>query len=127
MSLFAQVDSETLNIYYNYYSSAPKPPHVNDHCVDVPIPHDVDYTVAQAVKNSDGSISIQNDPVRLTEKQWNAVREERNRLLAACDWTQLPDAPVANQTAWTTYRNLLRMIPDTQTDPTNITWPEAPQ
>ena len=126
MSLWAQVDSETLAIYYNYYSSAPKPPHINENCVDVPIPPDVDYTCAKAVKAADGTISIVADPDRLREKQWAQVREQRNMMLTNCDWTQLPDAPVTNKNAWLAYRTALRNIPDTQSDPANITWPEMP-
>lgn len=126
MSLFAQVDSETLAIYYNYYSSAPTPPHVNDHCVDVPIPHDVDYTCSKAAKADDGSISIVADPVRVADKQWAQVRAQRDELLRASDWTQLSDAPVADKTVWVTYRSKLRQVPETQTDPFNIVWPEAP-
>jgi len=56
--------------------------------------------------------------------QWTRVRRDRNRLLADCDWTQLPDTPV-DATVWTTYRQLLRDI-TTQSDPFNIVWPTKP-
>jgi hypothetical protein len=56
--------------------------------------------------------------------QWVVVRAERNALLAACDWTQLPDAPV-DAAAWATYRQALRDI-TTQSDPFNIAWPALP-
>lgn len=58
------------------------------------------------------------------EQQWADVRRERNARLAACDWTQLPDAPV-DKAVWATYRQALRDIP-TQIDPFNISWPEEP-
>ena len=63
-----------------------------------------------------------------TEHQWASVREKRNFLLAECDWTQLPDAPLANtQTAeWATYRQDLRDITG-QENPFSITWPEKPE
>ena len=59
--------------------------------------------------------------------QWANVRSERNAKLAACDWTQLPDAPLSNieMQQWATYRQALRDI-TTQTDPFNITWPQEP-
>jgi len=57
--------------------------------------------------------------------QWRAVRAERNKLLARCDWTQLPDAPVDAAT-WAVYRQALRDI-TTQADPFNIAWPTAPK
>lgn len=65
------------------------------------------------------------DPEAATEKteaQWIIIRAERNKLLADCDWTQLPDAS-ADAAAWAVYRQALRDIA-TQTDPFNIVWPE---
>ena len=60
-----------------------------------------------------------------TESQWSKVRSQRDTLLAACDWTQLPDVALSNKTEWATYRQKLRDITD-QTNPYNIIWPEAP-
>ena len=64
------------------------------------------------------------DPPKDYDAQWAIVRADRNAKLAACDWTQLPDAPV-DQAAWATYRQELRDI-TTQSDPFNIVWPEVP-
>ena len=58
------------------------------------------------------------------EAQWSNVRADRNKRLADCDWTQLPDAPV-DATAWAAYRQALRDMTD-QPDPFNITWPKEP-
>ena len=55
--------------------------------------------------------------------QWGVVRAERNKLLADCDWTQLPDAS-ADAAAWATYRQALRDI-TSQANPFNIVWPEG--
>jgi len=63
-------------------------------------------------------------PQDLDELQWALVRAERNALLAACDWTQLPDAPV-DSAEWATHRQALRDI-TTQADPFNIEWPVEP-
>jgi hypothetical protein len=60
-----------------------------------------------------------------TQDQANTVRTERNQLLAECDWTQLPDAPVDVQ-AWAVYRQELRNVPDQPTFPWNVTWPTKP-
>ena len=62
--------------------------------------------------------------VTATEQQWTSVRADRNARLAACDWTQLADAPV-DAADWTGYRQDLRDV-TTQTDPFNIVWPTAP-
>lgn len=56
--------------------------------------------------------------------QWAVVRTARNSKLAACDWTQLPDAPV-DAAVWATYRQALRDV-TTQNDPFNIVWPTPP-
>ena len=39
-----------------------------------------------------------------------SLRRDRNRLLAESDWTVLPDSPIADKTAWQTYRQELRDI-----------------
>lgn len=53
------------------------------------------------------------------------IRAQRNALLAACDWTQVADAPV-DQAAWAVYRQELRDIPDQAGFPTDVVWPVAP-
>ena len=62
-----------------------------------------------------------------TDAQWASVRAERNQRLAACDWTQLADAPLADaeKADWAAYRQALRDLPSTQTDPFDIVWPTA--
>tara|TARA_Y100000361_G_scaffold1988_1_gene1677 strand:+ start:1569 stop:1934 length:366 start_codon:yes stop_codon:yes gene_type:complete len=44
------------------------------------------------------------EPMRL-------LRFERNKLLAACDWTQSRDLTLSNDDAWKTYRQALRDLP----------------
>lgn len=60
-------------------------------------------------------------------QQWAIIRTGRNKRLADCDWTQLPDAPLSNieMQQWAAYRQALRDI-TTQTDPFAIVWPETP-
>ena len=53
------------------------------------------------------------------------VRQQRNQLLSACDWTQLPDAPVP-AAPWAAYRQELRDVTAQAGFPWEITWPEAP-
>lgn len=54
------------------------------------------------------------------------IRARRNALLAASDWTQLPDAPV-DQTAWAAYRQALRDITEQEGFPANVIWPTQPE
>ena len=76
--------------------------------------HTFDYDIKQWVD------------LRTAGTEWPLVRAERNKLLAASDWTQLPDVPIATKEAWATYRQALRDITN-QPDPFNIVWPEPPQ
>jgi len=50
-------------------------------------------------------------PHEITVMRW--LREERNRLLAESDWTQMPDAPLDERArqAWREYRQALRDLP----------------
>jgi hypothetical protein len=55
------------------------------------------------------------------------LRVERNARLAASDWTQIPGA-CKTAAAWESYRQALRDLPATITDPTQpIEWPEPPK
>jgi hypothetical protein len=59
------------------------------------------------------------------DEQGKNIRAERNRRLAECDWTQLPDAPV-DKSVWSAYRQELRDITNQPGFPWEITWPEKP-
>lgn len=50
-------------------------------------------------------------------------RRQRDRLLAASDWTQLPDSPLTSEvrSAWASYRQALRDLDMSGTD-----WPAQP-
>ena len=71
-------------------------------------------------------ISLDVDTV--TTQAWTALRTERNRRLAASDWTALSDAHLSQdkKDAWFTYRQSLRDLPENATDPTQVTWPVSP-
>jgi len=64
-----------------------------------------------------------------TEEQKAAeARAQRNGLLLACDWTQLPDVPLSAEVKadWVEYRQSLRDVPQQEDFPTTIIWPEKP-
>jgi hypothetical protein len=67
-------------------------------------------------------------PPRSTDEVLAVVRRRRNALLAACDWTQAADSPISttDRSAWAEYRQALRTLPETITDPASIVWPVAP-
>ena len=58
---------------------------------------------------------------------WDIVRKKRDKLLSACDWTQMSDNALSDddKSSWQEYRQALRDITD-QEDPTNVEWPESP-
>jgi Phage tail assembly chaperone protein len=53
------------------------------------------------------------------------VRDDRNKRLADCDWTQLTDAPV-DKTVWAVYRQSLRDITKQDGFPWTVSWPTTP-
>ena len=60
-----------------------------------------------------------------TNQKWDRIRNKRNYLLSESDWTQVADAP-GDKAAWATYRQALRDLPSTGTDPEALTWPTSP-
>lgn len=59
------------------------------------------------------------------KRKWIEIRDRRNQLLSACDWTQLQDVSIPEKQAWASYRQQLRDI-TLQADPFSIVWPIAP-
>lgn len=99
--------------------------------VHLTIPEDADPETIMAIKDSDGVVTLVEDPAKVQAKldaSWVSLRTDRNRRLAACDWTQLADAHLSQdkKDAWATYRQELRDLPDSITDPTHVEWPLDP-
>ena len=57
-----------------------------------------------------------------------ALRHMRDILLRESDWTQFTDSPLSDskKTEWKTYRQNLRDLPATESDPENVTFPTKP-
>ena len=128
---------ETLRIVFMYEADSPNQssyggewgsPQVTVH---MEVPEGLDHQCIMAVRADDGTITLIADPQRVeakTQAAWTALRAQRNSLLAACDWTQLPDSALSQdkKVAWGAYRQALRNLTDTVTDPTQVDWPLAP-
>lgn len=56
-----------------------------------------------------------------------ALRATRDALLAATDWTQLPDVPKETKAKFVPYRAALRDVPQQVGFPSDVKWPAAPQ
>jgi hypothetical protein len=50
-------------------------------------------------------------PDATNDQKWEQIKLWRNAELARTDWTQVADAPV-DQSAWATYRQALRDLPE---------------
>ena len=72
---------------------------------------------------AEGNTPLPADPV----DPWIAIREKRDQLIAASDWTMIPGATV-DQAAWAAYRQVLRDLPQTYaaTGPESVVWPTEP-
>ena len=73
-------------------------------------------------------VEQQPDPDAVHAYQEKALKDRRNALLLASDWTQMPDHPMdpAKKEQWAIYRQALRDLPSNTPDPSNPTWPVPP-
>ena len=64
----------------------------------------------------------------ITSQDWAKFRDSRNRKLNQSDWTQGNDSPLSTskKTEWQTYRQVLRDLPTSTTDPRSPSWPSKP-
>ena len=126
MSQIVIVDPTTLSVSDWYFSDSPVVPVTPG--IRLQVPDGLTWDMVKGVADSDGNVTLIQDSVKVNAKiqsHWDSLRAERNRRLTACDWTQLPDAPV-DRTSWASYRQALRDLPEQVTDPTCVTWPAPP-
>jgi hypothetical protein len=60
----------------------------------------------------------------LIASQWLNIKSQRYELLVDTDWRASSDLTLSDE--WKNYRQALRDITTTQSDPYNITWPTPP-
>ena len=75
----------------------------------------------------DGSKIVKDDDALKecqTAEKWKDIRADRNRKLEETDYLSLNDNTLTDP--YKAYRAELRQIPQTQSDPFNITWPNKP-
>jgi hypothetical protein len=67
-------------------------------------------------------------PAQTPDELAAVARAKRDELLAASDWTQLPDSPLSSdvRSAWAAYRQALRDVTGQEGFPGVIVWPVAP-
>lgn len=64
----------------------------------------------------------------LIAEAWELIRAERDRRIAATDYTQMPDSPLTaeQRQAFAAYRQALRDIPQDHDSPDAVAWPDVP-
>ena len=64
----------------------------------------------------------------ITSQDWAKFRDASNRKLNQSDWTQGNDSPLSTskKTESQTYRQALRDLPTSTTDPRSPSWPSKP-
>ena len=56
--------------------------------------------------------------------KWRIIRDKRTALLAETDWMANSDVTISDE--WKTYRQELRDITTSQSDPDDVVWPTRP-
>ena len=84
------------------------------------------------VIQSNDQYTFQIDQVAVAQsvkEQLDALRQERNKKLSACDWiVSVSDLQISSEIKqqWIIYRQELRNLLQTTTDPSNPVWPTPP-
>lgn len=136
---FYAVVSKTSNSIISYYQSDsgidttnPGTDHDQSNLVHLIVPEEFKTQhFVKVVVDDSGNYAFQLDQDGIDQsvrEQWVWLREQRDKKLAASDWTQLPNIPLApeKRAEWETYRQALRDLPTNTQDPTNVTWPIPP-
>lgn len=58
--------------------------------------------------------------------KFKSIREQRNQLLSETDWMTFSDSPTMSD-AWKKYRQDLRDLPASNSDPSKIVFPTKPE
>lgn len=84
----------------------------------------------RAIDPATFGLTDDSDGAELLEARLRGVRRRRDVLLAACDWTQMPDVPLHGdrRDAWQAYRQALRDLPEQITEESMfaVQWPDPP-
>lgn len=56
---------------------------------------------------------------------WEEIRQKRDQLIRDSDWTMIPGVTV-DQAQWSAYRQILRDLPQTYSNPEDVVWPTPP-
>ena len=95
---------------------------------------EVTQEVTSEKKRGDTTTTIDKDKQTVTlthtavdqtdSEHWASIRAARDAKLEASDWRGMSDVTMSS--AWKTYRQALRDLPASESDPDDITWPTEP-
>ncbi|MCC2602539.1 tail fiber assembly protein [Sphingopyxis yananensis] len=73
-------------------------------------------------------VAVDPSSLMTSDELAHAMRSQRNQRLLTSDYVMMADYPLTDdqRAAWAAYRQQLRDLPETITDPAAITWPVAP-
>lgn len=79
-------------------------------------------------KLDDYELNSKHKEALINEVIWEPVRLKRDRLIRDTDWTQMTDAPLTpeKKAEFLAYRQALRDIPQTYSNPDDVVWPTKP-
>ena len=111
----SQADAATYSVYQTWIQSNTPSQIAGNQYVTIDGQGNVTYNSAQAAADA-------------LAAAWVQVRAQRNTLITATDWSQMVDAPISSgdKTAMAQYRQQLRDLPQTTTDPTRVVYPSVP-
>ncbi len=126
MPFFIAVNPQTLKIthMYEYTAADTTRDPLATHIEVVP---PLDYRAI--IVNQDLTLSPDTEKMAEMYKfEYQAIRGQRNDLLAKSDWTQIPGSPLNDdkKAAWSTYRQQLRDLVIEGSCPLDFTWPTPP-
>ena len=134
MKNYIMINPETREVTRRYQAECPDESvwlYRDPHAAHYEVPEDIDLAYAYVDEN--GTVRMDHeraseDAAARSEQAWADLRTRRDDLLYKCDWTQLDDAPLSDddKTAWRTYRQALRDLPQNTSDPNDVTWPTPP-
>jgi len=124
MSFYVQLKNGKIDNYINYLPELP-----DGFSVVEITDNEFDQIINQRTHYFDITDNTVKIIVKSNEDKWFEIRNKRNTLLRESDWTQMPDSPLNNEkkTEWLTYRNNLRSLPQTFSNPDEVIWPNVPE
>lgn len=88
----------------------------------------VDVVTGNVTERESQGLTLAEAQARDVQALADEARQTRDQLLAECDWTMLPDAPLTDtkRAAWISYRQALRAVTAQAGFPAEVNWPVAP-